>query len=287
MFRQGTRFHYRLLMLLSVAFGAALLFPNGAYVQTASKPIKKEKMLEVLHKNLLPTKLFIEQVQTRGVDFEMTPAVESELQQAGARPELISAARQNYRPTAPAPAAPPTATVPTNTNHSKTNNTTIAGPPLTSAELLTLLQSGVPAARVEKIVEGRGVSFTLNPDLARSITSAGGNRSLIGAIGENYKAAPAAPAGKNAPVTAKLSYEDLVDQATTALDKEQTEDAIRLLSDAVKMDANKPMAYAFLGWAELYGKGNPDNALGFMRQAIERGGAAIFRTSHDHDGFFR
>jgi TPR repeat protein len=83
-----------------------------------------------------------------------------------------------------------------------------------------------------------------------------------------------------------VTYEDLVDQATTALDKEQNEEAIKLLTQAVQMDAAKPTAYAFLGWAELYGKGNPAGAEPFMRQAIERGGAAIFRATHDHDGLF-
>jgi tetratricopeptide (TPR) repeat protein len=285
----NNRFHpiyIRLVALISLALFASLFLTSNAQMQGASKPIKKEKMLEVLHKNLLPTKLFVEQVQQRGVDFQVTTTVETELRQAGARPELIAAARANYRATS-APVSE-TVSVPTKTSPGKSNHANISGPPLNSQELVTMLQSGVPAARVEKMVEGRGVSFTLNPDVARNITSAGGNRSLIGAIGENYKSAPpAATSSKAAPTVTKVSYEDLVDQATTALDQDQADEAIRLLSEAVKMDANKPMAYAFLGWASLYGKGNREAAEPFMRQAIERGGAAIFRASHDHDGFFK
>jgi hypothetical protein len=274
--------HTRLLTFVAALLVLSLFVTSGARMQGASKPIRKDKMLEVLHKNLLPTKLFVEQVRTRGVDFQVTPPVESELKQAGARPELIAAARENYRPAAPAAV---NTHGPTNTTHGKGGNSTVSGPPLSSSEVLTLLQSGVPAARVEKIVEGRGVSFALDPDLARNITAAGGNRSLIGAIGEHFRGAatPNAPAPAAA---AALSYEDLIDQATTALDKEQTAEAVSLLEQAVKMDANKPMAYAFLGWAELYGKGNPAGAEAFMRQAVERGGAAIFRATHDHDGLF-
>jgi hypothetical protein len=281
--RVDMRVNVRLLTLTAAALALSLFSTSGARMQGAGKPIKKEKMLEVLHKNLLPTRIFVEQVRTRGVDFQVTPPVESELKQAGARPELISAARESYRPTSTAVVV--STTVPTNTSRGKAGSSpTVSGPPLTSGEVLTLLQSGVPAARVEKIVEGRGVSFALDPEIARSITAAGGNRSLLGAIGEHFKSAPAvnpAPAA-----AAAVSYEDLVDQATTALDKEQNEEAIKLLTQAVQMDANKPTAYAFLGWAELYGKGNPGGAEPFMRQAIERGGAAIFRATHDHDGLF-
>lgn len=268
-----------------IALLVTLVFTNDAHMQGASKPIKKDKMLEVLHKNLLPTKIFVEQVEQRGVDFQVTPPVEAELKQAGARPELIAAARANYRPIAAAPVAENTS-VPTNTSRSKGNNSTISGPPLTSDELIAMLQSGVPSARLEKIVEGRGVSFTLNPDVAKNITAAGGNRSLIGAIGENYKAAPASVPTTNAKAPV-LSYEELIDQATTSLDRNDMNTAVDLLQKAVKLDPNKPMAYAFLGWASLYGAGNPGAAEPFMREAIERGGAAIFRALHDHDGFFK
>lgn len=85
------------LLLLAAAL---LLCPAGAAAQ-AKKPITREGLVNAVRINGLSTTELVQQIQSRGVAFRMTPDAEAELRAAGARPEVIAAARSNYR-TAPA-----------------------------------------------------------------------------------------------------------------------------------------------------------------------------------------
>jgi hypothetical protein len=249
----------------------------------AKNPYDKERLLKVVRLNALSTQEVVQAVEQRGVDFQVTPGVEAEFREAGARPELIDALKSNYRPpSAPSkspganaarPAARPSANVP-------------AGPPLGKNEVVTLLQSGVPPARVEQFVEVRGVSFTVTSEVAKEIMAAGGNRSLLGAITE--KAAATSAAGSS-PVERKSGpdYDDLTDQAIAAMQANNSSHAIRLLQQAAALDSSKPTAYQLLGFAQLYGNQDILSAERSMRAALERGGSAVFYVYHDHDGVFR
>jgi Flp pilus assembly protein TadD len=84
----------RLYVLVAAAL---LLFPAGASAQ-AKKPITREGLVKAVRINGLSTAELLQQVQSRGVSFQMTPDAEAELRAAGARPEIIAAARANYRP---------------------------------------------------------------------------------------------------------------------------------------------------------------------------------------------
>ncbi|MBA3242368.1 MAG: caspase family protein [Acidobacteria bacterium] len=61
------------------------------------KPIQRARLVDALRINGLTTEELVMQIKLRGVDFQVTADVERELQQAGARPEVIAAARANYR----------------------------------------------------------------------------------------------------------------------------------------------------------------------------------------------
>lgn len=76
---------------------ALLLFPAGAAAQ-AKKPITRDGLVKAVRINGLSTSELLQQIQSRGVAFRMTPDAEAELRAAGARPEVIAAARSNYRP---------------------------------------------------------------------------------------------------------------------------------------------------------------------------------------------
>lgn len=75
---------------------ALLLFPAAASAQ-AKKPITRDGLVKAVRINGLSTAELIQQIQSRGVSFRMTPDAEAELRGAGARPEIIAAARSNYR----------------------------------------------------------------------------------------------------------------------------------------------------------------------------------------------
>ena len=268
---------------LALLAAALLLFPAGAAAQ-AKKPITRDGLVRAVRINGLSTAELVQQVQSRGVSFEMTADAEAELRAAGARPEVIEAARSNYR----AGVAPVT-------NASVRGGSNVpAGPPLSKGEIVTMLQAGTPPARVEQFVDRRGVNFQSNAQAAREIKAAGGTNSLVGAVASAYAAPgrprPAGPgAVRPAPVVAKgPDYDDLTDQATAAYDARNAALATRLLTRAIQMDAAQPRAYQLLGFTQLYLQSDIAEAERNMRKAIELGGSASFRVFHDHaNGSFK
>ena len=268
-----------------LAAAAALLLPHASSRAQAKKPITREGLVKAVRINGLSTAELVQQVQARGVSFEMTAEAEAELRAAGARPEVVEAARSNYR----APAAAPV------TNASARGRSGVPpGPPLSKNEVVTMLQAGTPPARVEQFVEARGVSFQSNAQTAKEIKAAGGTNSLVGAVAASYTApgkgrTRAAPAERPAPAAAKgPDYDDLTDQATAAYDAKDAARAAQLLARAIQMDGAQPRAYQLLGFTQLYLQGDIAEAEKNMRKAIDLGGSASFRVFHDHaNGSFK
>lgn len=280
--------------IFAMALLLALLMTGAAQMQSGKNPYDKERLLKVVSLNALSTQEIVQAIEQRGVDFQINAGVEAEFKQAGARPELIEAMRRSYRPkTAPpanTPSNPPSNTTPkSNLNPSNTTAKVPPGPPLSKNEIVTLLQSGLPVARVEQFVEVRGVNFALNAQVSKEITAAGGNRSLLGAIGEKAPVASnnPSPPVKSVTTPAGPDYDDLTDQAISAMQANNAAGAIRLLQKAVTMDAGRPTAYQLMGFAYLYGNKDITSAETQMRAALDRNGVATFRVYHDHDGFFK
>ncbi|HWW76508.1 MAG TPA: hypothetical protein VNZ44_14015, partial [Pyrinomonadaceae bacterium] len=206
---------------------AALMFAATASLQ-AKKPITKQGLVNAVKINGLSTQELVQQIERRGVDFEMTASDESDLQSVGARPEVIAAARANYRPATAAGTNVGTPPPRTNTLPPSTSANVPDGPPLSKSEIVTMLQGGIAPARVEQFVEKRGVNFQVTPEIAREITAAGGNRSLVGAITEKATADTASnnnggdsPFGSNGNTTPANNggpdYDDLIDRAQSSL----------------------------------------------------------------------
>ncbi|HEX8558852.1 MAG TPA: hypothetical protein VF668_12140 [Pyrinomonadaceae bacterium] len=279
---------------------AALLFAGAASTQTAKKPITKQGLVNAVKINGLTTRELVQQIERRGVDFEMTGADESDLQAVGARPEIIAAARTNYRPSAAAAATTTprvNASAPPRPNATAPAAAVPDGPPLSKSEVVTMLQGGIAPARVEQFVEKRGVSFRVTPEVAREITAAGGNRSLVGAITEKSTAdtasadaggddSPFGSASGAAAANSAPDYDDLIDRATSAFSMQDYNGAIRLAQEAAQLDPRQPRAYSIMGTLALYYSLNVSAAEQAMRAAIERDGAAVFHVTHDHDGAF-
>ena len=274
---------------------AALLLAGAASTQT-KKPITKQGLVNAVKINGLTTRELVQQIERRGVDFEMTASDEADLQSVGARPEVIEAACNNYRPGTVAATRPTPANVPPRTNTTGAANVP-DGPPLSKSEIVTMPQGGIAPARVEQFVEKRGVSFQVTPQIAREITAAGGNRSLIGAITEKSTAAANSSAGDDspfgpAPNTSAAAnnnapdYDDLIDRANSAVSSQDWNGAIRFAQQAAQLDPQQPTAYSILGTLALYYSQNVSTAEQAMRAAIERGGAAAFHVYHDHSGNF-
>jgi hypothetical protein len=284
-FRAERKRGVRLVALTLGALAALVLFPARAPAQ-AKRPITREGLVKAVRINGLSTAELVQQVQSRGVSFQMTADAEAELRAAGARPEVVEAARANYRADSAAPAPAPAP--------GRARPNVPAGPPLSKGEIVTMLQAGTPPARVEQFVEARGVSFQSNAQAARDIKAAGGTNSLVGAVAAGYVAAgrprPAGPGTtRPAPASARgPDYDDLTDQATAAYDARNAARAAQLLTQAIQMSPGQPRAYQLLGFTQLYLQNNIAAAEQNMRKAIELGGSASFRVFHDHaNGSFK
>nr|MDQ5838148.1 hypothetical protein [Acidobacteriota bacterium] len=88
--------------LTAVALVLCALAATPAPAQTRA-PISKENVVAFL-RGLAPERrdaglqMLAAAMRDSGVDFEVTPAVEQELRDAGATSELVAAARANFRP---------------------------------------------------------------------------------------------------------------------------------------------------------------------------------------------
>src|SRR5437764_6041573 len=224
--------------LAALAVAAFMMLASAAAASAqAKKPISRDGLVKAVRINGLSTAELIEQIGQRGVAFEMTADAEAELRQAGARPEVIEAARNNYRPAATTPVVNASA---------KGKPAVPSGPPLSKGEIVTMLQAGSPSARVEQFVAARGVSFQSNAQVAQEIKRAGGTNSLVGAITANYVSSGARrtqpPVASTQPSRRGPDYDELTDQATAAFDARDAARATQLLTQAIQMQPNQPRA---------------------------------------------
>src|SRR6185436_5617555 len=138
-----------------------MLLAQGPAQSQGNVPYDKERILKVVKLNALSTKEIVQAIQRRGVSFQMTPEVEAEFRAVNTPPSVLEALRSSYRPGS----APPVATNTPAKTPSRTPSNTPSGPPLAKNEIITLLQNGVAASRVEQVVEARGVDFHLTPEI--------------------------------------------------------------------------------------------------------------------------
>ena len=278
---------------LALASAAAALLALSPSAQTTKKPISRTGLVNAVKINGLSTNELVGEIRTRGVAFEMTADAEQELRSVGARPEVIEAARDNYRSPAVAASTPArTTTTPPRTN---TGAAVPSGPPLSKNEIVTMLQGGIASSRVEQFVEVRGVSFAVTPQITAEIKSAGGDRSLIGAITEKSTAQSSdtgseSPFGNNGGNTTAANsgpdYDDYMDRVSSSWSARDWNSAITYAQQAVQLDPSRPQAYQYLGTMLLYTRNDFAGAEQAMRAAIERGGSAAFIVYHDHTGNF-
>ncbi len=79
--------------LAATLLGCALASPGGVDAQAAQRPLSKDAVIRLLKGDVAPKRVG-EMARERGIDFEMAPAVESELRQAGATDELVATLRE-------------------------------------------------------------------------------------------------------------------------------------------------------------------------------------------------
>ncbi len=85
------------LQRLVVVCALILAGTSIASAQYKGEPVKKDRLINTLRSKQFQTRDIVQVINESGVDFRMTPAVESELTGVGARPAVIEAVRRNFR----------------------------------------------------------------------------------------------------------------------------------------------------------------------------------------------
>ena len=153
---------------MELQFSDGLLVPVGSAQQTP-QPIERQNLFQALSKRELTEQRVIELVTQLKLNFVMTPADADEVRKLGGGQALIDALWKNDK------------------------FDVKQGPPLTKDVLLTFLQSSVPAARVERMVEVRRAKLVLDEAARKEIIEAGGSPSLLGVILANLVEEPPPP----------------------------------------------------------------------------------------------
>ncbi len=259
----------RSVVLILIVFSSSLV----VLAQYKGLPVKKEKLVSVLRSRQLQTREIVAVIKSNGVDFRVTDLVEAELKGAGARPEVIAAAKSNYR----AGVATPVQT------GNSTPSKTFTGQPMTKDVIVTLLNNGISDAQVRSNVTTRGVNFKPSPSDKNEIKGAGGSAALIALIDKSYNNPNQGSAGNNDTGGGGGGYDALVDKAVNEYDTQKNVAAsISTLQAAIALNPSESRAYQLLGFSYLYGQKNFAEAEKYMKLALERGGSAVFRVFHDH-----
>jgi hypothetical protein len=286
-----------------------LLLPAPLAWAQASKPIKRDSLLEVVQRNLLSTRELVQRVEQRGVDFRLTPQDEAQFQQAGARPELLAAVRANYRGVAvnEVPSAPKPRSVvsPKPATPAKPGALGVVMMTLTPA-LAAEFRFNMVGGAVLRSVAPSGAAAKAGLRSGDVITQFNGKP--IDAMERLRDYVASTPAGtkvyltvwrahrfENVPVVlgemlahnTAFTYDDLLDQSLAALQTNDWNLAGNLSSQAIKLNPAQPLAYSLLGYTLLYGRGDIFNAEQAMRAALERGGSASFEVWHAQGSSFK
>ena len=280
-------------LILIVLFTCAAAFGQ----QYKGNPVTKERLVTALRTKALQTRQIVQTVTNNGVDFQATPNVEAELVSAGARPEVLTAVRNNYR-------------APVNNSKPSVVNNNSGAKVVTKAGLIkTIKTKSASNGAIIDLIESNGVNFETTAAVENELKTAGASPAIIAAAKGAYQGPTSvynnntnassgnnnSSGGKTKP--ASIGYDDLISQAIESYNRDVNSnaaanspgrlEAIQTLNKAITMDANNPVGYQQLGFMTLYGTNNGFAAAeANFKKAIELGGSAVFRVFHDHNGTF-
>jgi len=255
-----------------------LAFSSGtAAAQYKGNPVKKDKLLSVLRARQLQTREIVGVIKTNGVDFRVDDgSTEAELVGAGARPEVIVAARENYR----GGAAVATVKAPVKSGGTPTSSTgKFSGKPLDKASILNLLDNDVAEAQIVKNIQARGVSYYQSARDRQDIRSAGGSAALVSLIDGSFAGSAANSQGNdgppNGPTVAGGEDDGFVDISADS--------SPAALQRAIADGTAPAQVYQQLGVIALKNRNLMDAERNY-REAINKGGSGVIAVAHDHFG---
>lgn len=159
--------------VLAAVLSLPLLVAAQKYV---GSPVTKPRLIGVLRSKSLQTREIVKILNESGTDFQMTGAVESELVAAGARPEVLAAARNNYR------------SVSKPTTSGRPGNNAADNTAVTKAGLLKILKAkSMSNGAILDNIEQNGVAFQTTVPVERELAAAGASPAIIAAVKSSYR----------------------------------------------------------------------------------------------------
>ncbi len=166
-----------------------------------------------------------------------------------------------------------------------------SGEPVKRDRLVKVLRSKRFQTRdIVQIIRENGVDFRVTSEVQNELVTAGARPAVIDAAKNNYRGGPSNRSARASSTVgstsgARNSYNSLIDQAVEAYDlRRDLRTTNELLQRAVTMQPSNPRAYQFLGFLNLYGYNNFDEAERQWKKAINLGGSAVLRVIHDRGG---
>lgn len=171
------------------------------------------------------------------------------------------------------------------------------GAPVKKDRLLKALRSKqLQTADIVAVINTNGVDFRLTPDLRKTLVAAGARPEVIRAIENNRRQSQtnntvfARNDFKNTIIDEKpqsVTYDDLLENAIRSFKEQKNpKGAVSFLKAAINMKPASSEAYQMMGFVNLYGLNNKDEAQKYMQEAIAKGGSAVFRVYHNDNGKF-
>lgn len=157
------------------------------------------------------------------------------------------------------------------------------GAPVKKDRLVKALRSKqLKTGDIVSIIRSNGVDFALTPEIRKILIEAGARPEVIEAADKNLRLPSDADNFAIGDGRTSADYEDLIEQALFVFkDKNNPAAAVQFLETAVKIKPDASAAFQMLGFVQLYGLKNSEDAAKYMRESIKRGGSAVFRVFHD------
>lgn len=162
------------------------------------------------------------------------------------------------------------------------------GDPVKRDRLIKVLRSKQFQTKdIVQIITENGVDFRIDAAIENELVSAGARPAVIAAVRRNYRGGNRSASSVRGWPRGGDAYVSHVDAAVEAYDqRKDLRSATDHLNQAIALQPNNPRAYQLLGFLNLYGKKDFDEAEKNWKKAISLGGAAVLRLTHDHDGSF-